>query len=46
MGDLFGKLDRELSKKCLYVALTALVTFGLGMLLWYSSDFFVHLWKL
>ena len=46
MGDLFGKLDRELAKKCLYVAITALVTFGLGMLLWYSSDFFVHLWKL
>ena len=46
MGDLFSKIDRGLFKKCVYGAITVLVTFGLGMLLWYSSGFFVKLWNL
>lgn len=39
-------LDKEQAKRCLYWVIAAPIAFGLCMLVWYSSGFFLRLWKL
>ena len=46
MRDFIAKIDRRYAKVCIYASVTVLFTLALGMMLWYSTGFFVTLWEL
>ena len=46
MKKLWNRLDPKYAKVCLYAGVTALIIFGLGLLLFHIQDFFVRLWML
>ena len=46
MRDFIAKIDRRYAKVCIYASVTVLITLALGMMLWYSTGFFVTLWEL